>query len=81
MKRTTCGTAVALLVLAACGKSSDPVGENSAGSVRTTAVGTIVGSEPTATPSATPSPLVEAPAPDAITGADNATTTVTTNAQ
>jgi hypothetical protein len=42
-----------LLLLAGCGKSSAPVGENSEGSIKTTAVGTIVGTEPSATPAPT----------------------------
>lgn len=45
---------IALVVLSGCGGSQDAVGENSAGSIKTTAVGEIVGNiaEPTPTPTA-----------------------------
>ena len=48
--RAIVGAAAGLLALAGCGKSAEPVGENSAGSVKTTAIGTIVGTVPTPTP-------------------------------
>jgi len=46
------------MVLAACGASSDPVGENSAGSIKTTAMGNVVA----AIPSPTPTPTADAAA-------------------
>ena len=57
MRRTIMAGA-SLMVLAACSGSSDPVGENSAGSVKTTAIGNVVGTIPSPTP--TPTPTVEA---------------------
>jgi hypothetical protein len=54
--RRTIWIAASLLMLSACGGgASDPVGENSAGSIRTTAVGEVVANAatPTPTPAAT----------------------------
>ena len=59
--RQTILVGASLMMLAACGGSPDPVGENSAGSIRTTAVGNVVG----AIPSPTPSPTAEASDVDA----------------
>ena len=76
-------TGIALVALSGCSSSSDPVGENSAGSIKTTAVGEVVAN--IATP--TPTPTAEnndagamsndtAAAADAVAeAADNATTT------
>ena len=63
-----------LMVLAACSGNSDPVGENSAGSIRTTAVGNVVAAIPSPTP--TPDPLANDtlgvdPSANAASGADN----------
>lgn len=44
---------VALMALSACSGSSDPVGENSAGSIKTTAVGEVVANIATPTPTPT----------------------------
>lgn len=41
-----------LLALAGCGSGSSAVGENSADSIRTTAVGNVVGAIPSPTPAA-----------------------------
>lgn len=49
MRGAIIATGLAVLT-AGCGKSSEPVGENSAGSIRTTAVGEIVGTVPSPTP-------------------------------
>lgn len=54
MRVTICAAMAGLTMLAGCGRDDQPVGENSAGSVRTTAIGTIVGTVPSATPGATP---------------------------
>ena len=53
MRRTVLAGA-SLMVLAACSGSSNAVGENSAGSIRTTAVGNVVGTIPSPTPTPTP---------------------------
>lgn len=66
MRRTVLAGA-SLIMLAACSGSSDPVGENSAGSIRTTAVGNVVAAIPSPTP--TPDPSL-----------DNAAAAVATNA-
>lgn len=61
-----------LLALAACSGSADPVGENSAGSIKTTAVGNVVAAIPSPTPTSTPETLANDmagdPATDAATG-------------
>jgi hypothetical protein len=51
--RRTIWAGTSLLVLAACSGGSDAVGENSAGSIRTTAVGNVVATIPSPTPSPT----------------------------
>jgi len=58
-----------LIMLAACGGSPDAVGENSAGSIKTTAMGEVVAN--TATPTPTPTPT--AAAVDAVSNAAAAT--------
>lgn len=60
MRRTILAGA-SLMMLAACSGSSDPVGENSAGSIKTTAVGNVVATipSPTPTPAATVDPAVD----------------------
>lgn len=68
--------AMGLAVLAvACSKSSEPVGENSAGSIKTTAVGEIVGTIPSPTPTsnAANDDATTANAADLDTAADNLT--------
>ena len=65
-----------LMALAACSGSSDPVGENSAGSIRTTAVGKVVAAIPSPTPTPTPDPLANDtlgvdPSANAASGAYN----------
>lgn len=67
MRATIWAMGLAVLV-AGCGKSSEPVGENSAGSVRTTAVGEIVGT----VPGPTPTPAIDTTAADDPAGAENA---------
>ncbi|MDB5678356.1 hypothetical protein [Sphingomonas bacterium] len=52
MRRTILAGA-SLMALAACSVSSDPVGENSAGSIKTTAVGNVVATIPSPTPTPT----------------------------
>ena len=83
MRRTVWAMA-SLMVLAACGGSPDAVGENSSGSIKTTAVGEVVATpSPTATPTAESNATTSndtAAAADASTdatteAADNATTT------
>lgn len=65
--RRTIWAAASLLMLAGCsGGGADAVGENSAGSIKTTAVGEVVAN--IATP--TPTPTVEA---EAVTNAADAT--------
>ncbi|MBN8814215.1 MAG: hypothetical protein J0J06_02070 [Sphingomonas sp.] len=76
MRRTVWASA-GLLVLAGCGGGADAVGENSTGSVKTTAVGEVVAN--IATPTPTPTPTVEATdtasnAADAATDAVDAAT-------
>ena len=44
---------VAVMALSGCGGSSDAVGENSSGSIKTTAVGEVVGNIATPTPTPT----------------------------
>ena len=56
MRRTIWAMA-SLTMLAACGGSAAPVGENSAGSIKTTAVGEVVAN--IATPTPTPAPTAE----------------------
>jgi hypothetical protein len=51
--RRTILAGTSLLVLAACSGGSDAVGENSAGSIKTTAVGNVVATIPSPTPSPT----------------------------
>jgi ABC-type glycerol-3-phosphate transport system substrate-binding protein len=48
--RRTILAGTSLLVLAACSGGSDAVGENSAGSIKTTAVGNVVATIPSPTP-------------------------------
>lgn len=69
MRAIVGAAAAGLLALVGCGKHAEPVGENSAGSVKTTAIGTIVGTVPTPTP--TPS---GAAAGNAAAAADAAVT-------
>lgn len=52
--RRTVWTGASLMVLAACSGSSDVVGENSPGSIKTTATGNVVGTIPSPTPTPTP---------------------------
>lgn len=47
-------TGVALAALSGCSGSSDAVGENSAGSIKTTAVGEVVANIATPAPTSTP---------------------------
>jgi hypothetical protein len=68
-------TGAGLLLLAGCGGSSDPVGENSAGSVTTTAVGNVVATIPSPTPTPT-----EAPLPTSTATVVSSPTDTTTNA-
>lgn len=51
---------VALMVLSGCGGTPEAVGENSAGSIKTTAVGEVVVNAAAATPTPTPTPTAEA---------------------
>jgi len=75
---------VALVALSGCSGGSDAVGENSAGSIKTTAVGEVVANIATPTPTPTPEATDVATnsadaaadvATDAVGAADNATTT------
>jgi hypothetical protein len=71
---------VALITLSGCGGSQDAVGENSAGSIKTTAVGEVVGNiaTPTPTPTAASNAAMsnDTAADDAMTDdSENATTT------
>jgi hypothetical protein len=68
MKRMVLVGAV-LIVLAGCGGSPAPVGENSADSITTTAVGNVVAAVPSPTP--TPS---ETATPDNMAATDDAAT-------
>lgn len=68
MRRTILAVA-SLILLAACGRGSDPVGENSAGSIKTTAVGNVVAAIPSPTP--TPTPTFDSSAFDANSGDSN----------
>ena len=64
MRRTVLAGA-SLMVLGACSGASDAVGENSAGSIKTTAVGNVVAT----IPSPTPTPTADAMnAADAVAG-------------
>lgn len=58
--RWTVWTSASLLVLSGCGGSPEAVGENSAGSIKTTAVGEVVANA--ATPTPTPTPTADAAA-------------------
>lgn len=69
MQRTIWAMA-SLTMLAACGGSAAPVGENSAGSIKTTAVGEVVAN--IATPTPTPAPTVEAANAAAVATDDTA---------
>lgn len=51
--RRTIWAGASLMVLAACGSNSDAVGENSPGSIKTTAMGNVVAAIPTPTPTPT----------------------------
>ncbi|THD37735.1 MAG: hypothetical protein E7773_01770 [Sphingomonas sp.] len=55
MRRITVAM-IGLAMLAACSRDADPVGENSADSIKTTAVGNVVAT----IPSPTPTPTAEA---------------------
>ena len=64
---------VGLAVLAGCSGGSGPVGENSADSITTTAVGNVVAAQPTPTPTPTPTETA-APADDNGAKADGSAT-------
>jgi hypothetical protein len=69
---------VILTVLAGCGGSPAPVGQNSADSITTTAVGNVVASVPSPTP--TPTENVAAAVPDNVAAPDDSVTTNDTSA-
>ena len=70
--RRTIWAGTSLLVLAACSGSPDAVGENSAGSIKTTAVGEVVANIATPTPTPTADAMTTNDAMDAPGGAEDA---------
>jgi hypothetical protein len=66
---------VILTVLAGCGGSPAPVGQNSADSITTTAVGNVVASVPSPTPTPTPTENVAAAVTDNVAVPDDSAAT------
>jgi hypothetical protein len=66
---------VILTVLAGCGGSPAPVGQNSADSITTTAIGNVVATVPSPTPTSTPTENAAAAVPDNVVAPDDSAAT------
>jgi hypothetical protein len=66
---------VILTMLAGCGGSPAPVGQNSADSITTTAVGNVVATVPSPTPTPTPTENAAAAVPDNVAAPEDSAAT------
>jgi len=71
---------VILTMLSGCGGSPAAVGQNSADSITTTAVGNVVATVPSPTPTPTPTENAAAATPDNVAAPDDSATTNDTSA-